>query len=236
MVTELKTLEGRGACVEFLISNMMYFVDLILHVDQYLKTWSELYGPWIYLLLFVIVFCETGLIVTPFLPGDSLLFAAGALTALPQGGLSYALLSVLLITAAFAGDQVNYNVGRYAGSRVLSWTKGRWVNPDHLRQTEEFMARYGAFAIVMARFAPIVRTFAPFVAGVGKMDRKKFLFFNFAGAVLWVQIFLALGFFFGNLPAVQKNFSLVIVVIVLISVLPLLWGWLKSRTSSRQIL
>lgn len=210
----------------------LHLIDVILHVDQHLRAWTELYGVWIYVLLVVIVFCETGLIVTPFLPGDSLLFAAGALSVAPHGNLSIGILSVSLIIAAIVGDQVNFYTGRFAGDRVLSWTRGRWVNPQHLRQTEEFMARYGAFAIVMARFAPIVRTFVPFLAGVGKMDRRKFLIFNIFGAVVWVQSFLWLGHFFGNLPIVQKNFSLVIVAIVVLSLIPLFWGFLKARAKT----
>lgn len=217
--------------MESLLAPVLQLIDLILHVDQHLKAWTLDYGPWIYLLLFVIVFCETGLIVTPFLPGDSLLFAAGALTAI-DGGLSIGLLSILLIAAAFIGDQTNFTIGRLAGNTIQKRLVGKWINPEHIQQTEIFTAKYGAAAIVIARFAPILRTFTPFVAGIGKMERKKFLTYNIVGAVLWVEIFLWLGHFFGNIPAVQKNFSLVIVGIVVVSLLPIAWAWLKTRRVS----
>lgn len=221
--------------MDSLIAFGLQIVDLVLHVDQYLQAWTALYGPWIYALLFIIVFCETGLVFTPFLPGDSLLFAAGALTALPEGGLSYWPLALLLIVAAFLGDQTNYFVGRWFGARILQWTGGRWIKVEHLKTTEEFMVKYGASAIVLARFAPIVRTFVPFVAGIGKMDRKRFVTYNIVGALSWVFIFLSLGHFFGNLPAVQKNFSLVIVVIVVLSVLPMAWAWWKARMAKTTV-
>lgn len=211
---------------------MMEMIDLILHVDAHLREWTLLYGPWIYLILFLIVFCETGLVVTPFLPGDSLLFAAGALTALEAGGLQIWPLAALLIVAAVVGDQVNYTVGARFGGWLLNRPKPL-VSVDHLRQTEKFMAKYGAAAIVLARFAPIVRTFAPFVAGLGRMDRRRFLVFNVIGAIIWVKLFLWLGHWFGNLPVVQKNFSLVIAGIIIVSLIPLLVGWLKARQDAR---
>lgn len=220
------------AFLEALLAPVLQLVDLILHVDQHLKAWTIAYGPWIYLLLFVIIFCETGLIVTPFLPGDSLLFAAGALCAI-DGGLSIGLLSGLLIVAAIIGDQVNFSIGRYAGDAIQRRLVPKWINPQHLRQTELFTAKYGAVAIVLARFAPILRTFTPFVAGVGKMERKKFLTFNVFGAIVWVKIFLWLGYFFGNIPVVQKNFSLVIVGIVFVSLLPIVWAWFKTRQAAQ---
>lgn len=204
-------------------------IDLVLHVDQHLQAWTALYGSWIYALLFLIIFCETGLVFTPFLPGDSLLFAAGALTALPEGGLSFPMCALLLVGAAFIGDQTNYMIGRWAGAHILEWTGGRLIKRQHLQETEAFMARYGVFAIILARFAPIIRTFTPFVAGLGKMERKKFIAYDFLGANIWVMSFLTLGFFFGNIPAVQKNFSLVIVMIVAISLMPMVWGWWKTR-------
>lgn len=212
---------------------MMELIDLILHVDQYLREWMALYGTWIYFILFMIIFCETAFVVTPFLPGDSLLFAAGALTALGSEGMDIWLLGALLMFAAIAGDQVNYTIGSHFGDWLLKGPMSRWIKVDHIRQTEKFMAKYGASAIVLARFAPIVRTFAPFVAGIGKMNRKRFLMFNVIGAVLWIQIFLWLGHFFGNLPVVQKNFSLVIAAIVVVSLIPLFLGWIKARQEAR---
>lgn len=217
-----------------LIDLMMKLVDLILHVDAHLREWTELYGLWIYLILFVIIFCETGFVVTPFLPGDSLLFAAGALTALDGKGLDVWLLSLLLIFAAIAGDQTNYTIGNKFGAWLVTGPGRRWIKTEHLRQTESFMAKYGAAAIVLARFAPIVRTFAPFVAGIGKMNRARFLMFNVIGAVVWVELFLWLGHWFGNLPAVQKNFSLVIAAIVVVSLIPLAVGWFKARQHAKQ--
>lgn len=204
-------------------------IDLILHVDAHLREWTMLYGPWIYLILFIIIFCETGLVVTPFLPGDSLLFAAGAMTALGAEGLDIWFLSLLLIVAAILGDQTNYFIGRKFGTWLLSRPNQKLVKEEHFRQTEKFMLKYGASAIVLARFAPIVRTFAPFVVGVGRMPRQHFIKYNILGAILWVEIFLWLGHFFGNLPVVQKNFSLVIVVIVILSLIPMVVGVWKAR-------
>ncbi|MBX3019366.1 MAG: DedA family protein [Bdellovibrionaceae bacterium] len=211
---------------------MMHIIDLILHVDLHLKEWLALYGIWIYVILFVIIFAETGLVVTPFLPGDSLLFAAGALTALGDDGMNIWLLGGLLMAAAIIGDQLNYTIGNRFGQWLLTGHLRRWVKVDHIRQTEMFMAKYGASAIVLARFAPIVRTFAPFVAGIGNMNRRRFLMFNVIGAILWVQIFLWLGHLFGNLPVVQKNFSLVIAGIIAVSLIPLAVGWWKARNEA----
>lgn len=215
--------------MDSLLSPILHIVDLVLHVDQHLRAWTADYGPWIYVLLFLIVFCETGLVVTPFLPGDSLLFAAGALTALQEGGLSIGLLSAVLIAAAIIGNQVNFAIGYAAGDKLLKKWSGKWINPAYIQQTEVFMTKYGAVAIVLTRFAPILRTFTPFIAGIGKMDRRKFFAYNVIGAVLWVEIFLWLGYFFGNIPAVQKNFSLVIVGIVVVSLLPAIFAWIKTR-------
>lgn len=208
---------------------MMHLIDLILHVDAHLRDWLLVYGGWVYVILFFVIFCETGLVVTPFLPGDSLLFAAGALTALGGEGLDIWLLSLLLIFAAVIGDQLNFTIGKRFGGWLLDGHLKKWIQPDHIHQTEAFMAKYGAPAIVLARFAPIVRTFAPFVAGLGNMERRRFLTYNVVGAVLWVEGFLWLGRFFGNLPVVQKNFSLVIAGIIGISLIPLVVGWLKAR-------
>ena len=220
---------------------IVHMVDLILHVDAYLREWTLTYGVWIYVILFVIIFCETGLVFTPFLPGDSLLFAAGALTAIAGSeaggeGLNIWLMISLLTVAAIIGDQVNYTIGSKFGAWLLVGKSGKpLIKAEHIRQTEQFMTKYGAAAIVLARFAPIVRTFAPFVAGIGRMDRKKFLTFNVVGAVLWVNIFLWLGHFFGNLPIVQKNFSLVIAAIVVISLIPIVIGWWKGRQDAKMM-
>jgi membrane-associated protein len=212
---------------------MMQLIDLIVNVDQHLIAWMRDYGLWIYAILFLIIFCETGLIVMPFLPGDSLLFAAGAMTALGDEGMNIWILGALLMFAAIIGDQLNYTIGSRFGQWLLTGHLRKWIKVDHIRQTEKFMVRYGAAAIVLARFAPIIRTFAPFVAGVGKMERKKFLTYNVLGAVLWVQIFLWLGHLFGNLPIVQKNFSLVIAAIIVVSLIPIAVGWFKARQEAK---
>ena len=209
-------------------------IDVFLHLDQHLGGWSQELGPWLYVLLFAIVFCETGLVVTPFLPGDSLLFAAGALCAVPDSGLSVWLMVVLLIAAAVLGDAVNYAVGAYMGPKVFSHEDSRWLNRKHLQRTHEFYEKYGGKTIILARFVPIVRTFAPFVAGVGSMTYAKFLSFIVIGAVAWVLTLLMAGYFFGQLPTIQRNFHLVIVAIIVISVLPIVFEWvraLRARTA-----
>jgi membrane-associated protein len=193
-------------------------LDLFLHLDRHLAEITRAYGGWTYAILFLIVFCETGLVVTPFLPGDSLLFAAGGIATL--GGLSPALLCVLLALAAILGDTVNYHVGRFIGPRAFSG-KLRFLKQEHLERTRAFYARHGAKTIVLARFVPIIRTFAPFVAGVGIMDYRRFLAYNVAGGVLWVVLFVYAGYLFGNIPAVQQNFTLVILAIIALSVLPI---------------
>ena len=203
-------------------------IDVFLHLDQHLGVWSQQLGPWLYVLLFAIVFCETGLVVTPFLPGDSLLFAAGALCAVPDSGLSVWLMVVLLIAAAVLGDAVNYAVGAYMGPKVFSHEDSRWLNRKHLQRTHEFYEKYGGKTIILARFVPIVRTFAPFVAGVGSMTYAKFLSFNVIGAVAWVLTLLMAGYFFGQLPTIQRNFHLVIVAIIVIALLPIVFEWLRA--------
>jgi len=193
-------------------------VDVVLHLDRYLSGIIQDYGPWTYGLLFLIVFCETGLVITPFLPGDSLLFAVGTFAAV--GALDVMLVMTLLAIAAVAGDAVNYAIGRHLGPRVFTRQGSRWLNPRHLERTREFYARYGAATIVLARFVPIVRTFAPFVAGIGRMGYPRFALYNVLGAVLWIGSLVLAGYFFGNLPLVRRNFSLVILAIVILSVLP----------------
>ena len=209
-----------------------WFVDFFLHLDQHLAEVIRSYGTWTYALLFAIVFLETGLVVTPFLPGDSLLFAAGSFAAL--GALDIRLLFLLLVGAAVLGDNVNYAVGHYLGPRVFHYQRSRFFNPDHLRKTHRFYERYGVKTIIIARFVPIVRTFSPFVAGIGAMSYLRFLAFDVVGGILWVGICTCAGYFFGNMPFVRKNFSLVIVAIVLVSILPALVEYLRHRAGARR--
>ncbi|MFN7683956.1 MAG: DedA family protein [Oligoflexia bacterium] len=208
------------------------FIDIFLHLDQHLGQWAAQMGPGLYLLLFGVVFCETGLVVTPFLPGDSLLFATGALVALPETGLGLELMIFLLIVAAILGDAVNYWVGARLGQQLMARAAAgsRLVRKEHLERTKEFYERYGAKTIVIARFVPIVRTFAPFVAGLGKMNYRRFALFNVTGAVLWVTGFVLAGYFFGNLPGVKRNFQWVILGIIVLSVAPAVFEVLRSRS------
>jgi membrane-associated protein len=211
---------------------MQEIIDLFLHLDAHLIELTTAYGPWVYAILFLIVFAETGLVVTPFLPGDSLLFACGALGA--AGVLNPWATVLLLVGAAILGDAVNYAAGRYVGPRVFSAhdRASRWhrlLNREHLDRTHAFFEKYGGKAVVLGRFVPIVRTFVPFVAGAGAMTYAKFAFFNVSGALLWVGICFGAGFAFGNVPIVKENFSLVAIGIVLVSVLPIAIELLKKR-------
>jgi membrane-associated protein len=204
--------------------------DLLFHIDDKLKELVQHNGMWTYAILFGIIFAETGLVVAPFLPGDSLLFAAGAVAAGDtDGSLNVNVLCGLLIVAAILGDTVNYHVGYFLGPRVFKRPKSFWLNPKHLEKTQEFFDRYGGKTIILARFLPIVRTLAPFVAGVGRMHYGRFLLFNVIGGVVWVVTFLFLGYFFGTLPIVEKNFELVVVAIIAISVLPGVIEFLRHR-------
>jgi len=209
-----------------------WFVDFFLHLDQHLAEVIQQYGKTTYLLLFLIVFLETGLVVTPILPGDSLLFAAGAFAAL--GHLSLWPLFFLLCVAAILGDTVNYAIGARLGPKVFSYSKSRFFNPEHLKKTHAFYEKYGGKTIIIARFVPIVRTFAPFVAGVGQMRYRQFIGYNVIGGVLWVSICVFAGYFFGNLPFVKKNFSVVVIVIVLISLLPAVIEYLRHRAEAKR--
>lgn len=200
--------------------------DFVLHLDRHLGAIIAQYGVWTHLLLFLIVFCETGLVVTPFLPGDSLLFAAGTFAAL--GSLDVHLLVLLLAVAAIAGDTLNYWVGAWAGPRVLNG-RSRWLRQDYLERTHRFYERHGGKTIILARFVPIIRTFAPFVAGVGAMSYRRFLLFNIVGGVVWVALFSYAGYFFGNIPVVRRNFTIVIMAIIVISVLPIAIEFLRAR-------
>ncbi len=204
-----------------------WLIDFFLHLDQHLAEIIARHGTHTYALLFLIVFCETGLVVTPILPGDSLLFAAGAFAA--QGALDAWLLFGLLGVAAILGDTLNYAIGHYLGPKVFHYPRSRFFNPEHLRRTHAFYERHGGKTIVIARFVPIVRTFAPFVAGIGAMSYGKFLAYNVVGALLWVGICVMAGYFFGNIPVVKENFSLVILAIVLISVAPAVIGIVQQR-------
>lgn len=206
---------------------MTELIDIVLHIDQHLIQWIAFFGPWIYVIMFLIIFCETGLVITPFLPGDSLLFALGALAGLSDGLNVWILLSTLTI-AGIIGDTVNYHIGKYLGPMVFE--KGsRFFKREYLEQTNAFYDKWGAFTIVAARFAPIVRTFAPFVAGIGSMNYKKFVSYNIIGAVAWVFSFILAGYFFGNLPIVKRNFHIVIFGVIFVSILPMLVPWLKSK-------
>ena len=215
--------------MEFLLQAVDYF----RHIDAHLAELLRDYGGWTYAILFLIIFCETGLVVTPILPGDSLLFAAGAVvaTANSQPGepaLNIFFLWLLLMAAAVIGDSVNYQIGRWLGLRVFK-DDARIMKTEYLRRTEAFYAKHGGKTIILARFIPIVRTYAPFVAGASRMDYPRFLSFNIIGGVVWITLFLFAGYFFGNIPFIQKNFEYVVIVIVLLSVVPVIMEWLKHR-------
>ncbi|MBU3664285.1 MAG: DedA family protein [Chthoniobacterales bacterium] len=214
---------------------MAEIIDFFLHAERHLEWFITNYGLWIYVLLFLIIFCETGLIVTPFLPGDSLLFAVGALAA--KGWMDVRIITPLLLIAAILGDAVNYSIGKWMGPKVFHYESSRFFNKEHLMKAHAFYEKYGGRAIILARFVPIVRTFAPFVAGVASMTYSKFAFFNITGAFLWVGLFLGGGYFFGGLEIVQKNMKLVILGIIIVSVLPIAWefgkAWLTKRRSAQ---
>lgn len=204
-------------------------LDLFLHLDQHVNEWAAVLGPWLYLVLFLIVFCETGLVVTPFLPGDSLLFAVGALCSIEGSPLSLPLIAGLLITAAVLGDAVNYAIGNYVGPKVFSSDRARLLNRKHLQRTHEFYERHGGKTIFLARFVPIIRTFAPFVAGIGSMSYRYFAAYNVSGAFTWVLSFLLAGYWFGQLETVKRNFHIVILAIIVISVMPMVVEFIRAR-------
>jgi membrane-associated protein len=203
--------------------------DLFFHLDQHLNEWAGMLGPWLYVVLFAIVFCETGFVVTPFLPGDSLLFAVGALAAIDGTPINLGVVTVLLCFAAILGDAVNYSIGYYVGPKVFTSEGSRFLNKAHLLRTQRFYEKHGGKTIILARFMPIIRTFAPFVAGIGKMRYPRFAMFNIVGGVTWVAAFLFAGFFFGNVPVIKKNFHYVILAIVIISVLPPVIEFIRAR-------
>ena len=206
---------------------LAFLIDVVLHLDRHLVVLIQDYGAWVYLILFLVIFAETGLVVTPFLPGDSLLFVAGTLAA--AGGMDIGLLIVLLCIAAIAGDSVNYAIGRHVGQRLVNG--GRFVRQEHIDRTHAFFDKYGGKTIVIARFVPIVRTFAPFVAGIGKMAYGRFLTFNVAGGILWVVSLTVAGYFFGNLPVVKNNLSLVVIGIIIASIMPGVIEYIRHRRS-----
>ncbi len=203
-------------------------IDFILHIDKHLVDVVNEYQTWTYLILFIIIFAETGLVVAPFLPGDSLLFAAGALIATGDTGLNIYTMALLLIVAALLGNTVNYEFGRSTGVRIFK-EHNRILKLEYYVKTQEFFNKHGAKAVVLSRYMPIMRTIAPFVAGVGKMRRTKYAFYNIVGGVSWVLIFLFIGFFFGNLPFFKNNFSLIILIITIASVTPLIYAALKNK-------
>lgn len=206
------------------------FVGFFLHLDQHLTQLVRDYGTGIYIILFLIIFAETGLVVTPFLPGDSLLFAAGALAA--NGSMNVLLLMALLVVAAIAGDSVNYAIGSQVGTRVFK-PDARILRTEYLERTQAFYEKYGGKTIIIARFIPIVRTYAPFVAGAARMHYARFITYNVVGGIVWITLFLLAGFFFGNIPVVQENFGIVILAIIGVSVLPGIWEYVKHRRAPR---
>ena len=202
-------------------------INIILHIDKYLSILINSYGTVVYLLLFVVVFCETGLVVIPFLPGDSLLFAASAFAA--AGMLDIKLVFVIFAAAAIIGDTVNYHIGHFIGPKVFSKEDSRLFKKEHLERTHEFYEKHGPITIIIARFMPIIRTFAPFVAGIGSMRYLKFLSYNVAGGLLWVSLFAVTGFYFGNIPFIKSHFTTVIYAIIIVSLMPAIIGFVKSK-------
>ena len=207
------------------------FIDLFLHLDKHLEAVTATWGIWIYALLFAIIFVETGLVAMPFLPGDSLLFVAGAVAAV--GGMSLPTLMILLSIAAIAGDAVNYSIGRWSGHKVFSWETSRWFNKEAFNKTHEFYEKHGPITIIVGRFLPFIRTFTPFVAGVAQMSYPKFALFNVIGGILWVCGLTTLGFLIGNNPWVKANFSLVALAMIIVPSLPTLWVLVKHLVKSR---
>jgi len=203
-------------------------IDIILHLDVHLLEWVEAYGVWIYAILFAIIFSETGFVVTPFLPGDSLLFVAGAIAA-AGGGLDVHILAIVLMAAAVLGNSVNYAIGRWLGKTFFRDQGSKWLNPAHLDKAHAFYERHGGKAVVISRFLPIVRTYVPFVAGMAAMRARTYTAYNVAGGFLWVGSLLYAGYFFGNIPWIKGNLTAIIVGIVVVSLLPLAFAWFKSR-------
>jgi membrane-associated protein len=210
---------------------ILYFIDFFIHLDKYLPLVISSFGIWAYVLVFLVIFCETGLVVTPVLPGDSLLFALGTLAAL--GALQIEVLLITLCIAAIAGDTVNYSIGHFIGPKVFHYEDSRFFKKKYLIKTHEFYEKHGGKTIIIARFMPFIRTFAPFVAGVGAMTYPKFILYNVIGGISWVSIFLMGGYYFGNIPAVKKNFTIVILAIIIISVMPGFIAYVRHKFMTR---
>lgn len=213
-----------------------FLIDFVLHIDAHLAEMISLYGVWVYAILFVIIFCETGLVITPFLPGDSLLFVAGALAAMPANDINIHLIVLLLIGAAILGDASNYTIGRLFGDKLFSNPDSRIFKQSYLNKTHDFYKRHGGKTIILARFVPIVRTFAPFVAGMGHMSYRHFALYNVVGGIVWVVLFAYAGYFFGGLEIVQKNLELLIVLIIFISVLPGLFEVYRNKRKAKKVI
>ena len=209
-------------------------LDIFLHLDMHLYTWAATLGPWLYVVLFAVIFCETGLVVTPFLPGDSLIFAVGALSAIKGSVINLPSVMCLLCVAAILGDATNYAIGKYIGPKIFSKDTGIWLNKKHLLAAHAFYEKHGGKTIILARFIPIIRTFAPFVAGIGKMGYFHFGLYNIIGCICWVCAFLLGGYFFGTREVVQKNFHYVIVAIIIISVLPAVYEFVKAKLDAKK--
>jgi membrane-associated protein len=210
-----------------------FLIDFVLHIDRHLQEIVTNYQAWTYLILFLIIFCETGLVVTPFLPGDSLLFAAGTIAAMPNEPLALGPLIILLITAAFIGDNTNYFIGKFLGHKVYE-KNYRLIKREYLDKTHTFYEKHGRITIIIARFMPIIRTFAPFVAGVGTMHYLRFVTFSILGNILWVTLFTMAGFFFGNIPIIKNNFTIAILAIIFISLLPMIFAIIKKYLANRK--
>ena len=207
---------------------ILQFIDLVLHLDKHLPAIMEAYGHYIYAILFTVVFCETGLVVTPFLPGDSLLFACGALAATAPEGMNITTITIIFLVSAILGDATNYHIGEKAGMAIINSKRGI-IKPEHIQKAHEFYEKHGHKAIVLARFMPIVRTFAPFVAGIGKMHYATFARYNVLGACIWVTLFVGGGYFFGNIPFVKQNFPIVTMSIIVLSVMPVVVEFVKAH-------
>ena len=215
----------------FIIMDFSVFIDVFLHLDKHLEVITQSYGLWIYALLFLIIFVETGLVAMPFLPGDSLLFVAGAIAAI--GGMSLPVLMVLLSIAAISGDAVNYSIGKWVGVKVFSWKNSRWFNKDAVNKTHEFFEQHGPITIVVGRFLPFIRTFTPFVAGVGQMSYAKFAFYNVIGGLIWVCGLTSIGYLIGNHPWVKAHFSWVALALIIVPTLPVVWVFLQHKIKKR---
>jgi membrane-associated protein len=216
------------------VEYLLKFVDIVRNLDEYLDWVTQEYGVWTYAILGLVIFAETGLVVMPFLPGDSLLFAAGAVAVREESGINPYLLGALLIVCAIVGDTLNYHVGKAIGPRVMKSETSRWLNKKHLEKTHRFFEKYGGKTIILARFVPIVRTFAPFVAGAGAMNYQKFILYTVVGAVAWVVSMMGAGMVFGQMEIVKKNFELVVLGIIFVSVLPMVFEAWKARQEARQ--